>query len=391
MYGAYTNHSMGRPAPCLLKQTYSTTSNEDGQVKYWHVVAYTNKIRTDVAGGCGSRNKRLMFQFMPGYDGPNPLPLPHQLPLLANITIEPGRYPDWEQQRDTTEAYARRPPPGTVLPTHSPTTATAPGTSTSSMHQPIAGPSQPSRIPSPSNMYTPSGAVPYASPPYGPRRSRDGRGEPMWPYQTPGYHPDDQNQSFGSMPNGQPYYPYDFSHLPPNGGGPLQNRPNELYDMPRRDRPSPPRSTYGSQYPVAPGYPPYPRVDRYPDVSPDYTARPPQIQIRTHEPVDVKPIYEDGHQDKNQLTVRLPLTPVSASSVNGELPSLGPSPKLSINNNLLNPPDGSDRATLTLPPLMRSVHEGASPVSPTGRVSPNGDALPSEDARQLDGLGRRAY
>jgi hypothetical protein len=40
----YHNHQTRRPTDSLLKQTYSTTSYEDGQVKYWHVVAYTNKV-----------------------------------------------------------------------------------------------------------------------------------------------------------------------------------------------------------------------------------------------------------------------------------------------------------------------------------------------------------
>ena len=49
------------------------------------------------------------------FDVMGPLPGPQQLPVLANITIEPGRFPDWEQQCSTTEAYARRPPPGVTI------------------------------------------------------------------------------------------------------------------------------------------------------------------------------------------------------------------------------------------------------------------------------------
>lgn len=238
----------------------------------------------------------------------------------------------------------------------------------------------------------------------------------MWPYQPMNYGPEDYAHPYDPRANGQgpsPYFPYDVSPIQPNGNGSGHGHvhPTELYhDMSRRDRPPSPRSMYGSAYALAPGsgpgYPPYPRIDRYQDHPPDYSAasgggRPPQIQIRTHD-ADIKPTSLDNDtlhpqsQDKNQLSVaRLPPTPNSTTSNNPDLPSLGPSPKLSINNNLLNPPDGNGtgggRDTLTLPPLSRNVHDRASPVSPTGRVSPNGDSLQSEDARQLDGLGRKVY
>ena len=91
MYGDYRRSSR-EP---LIKQTYSTTMTNPSnrKQKKFHVVAYSSKV----SRGYLTRSRS---QHNPQGDAHNPLPLPHQLPLLATLTITPGIWPEWEHRRD---------------------------------------------------------------------------------------------------------------------------------------------------------------------------------------------------------------------------------------------------------------------------------------------------
>ncbi|ORX39231.1 Gti1/Pac2 family-domain-containing protein [Kockovaella imperatae] len=102
MYGDY-RRSAREP---LIKQTYSTTMSNPAtrKQKKFHVVAYSSKHN-------------------PQGDAHNPLPLPHQLPLLASLTITPGIWPEWEHRRDEaspTASTSRRGAPPQSYPQPSP-------------------------------------------------------------------------------------------------------------------------------------------------------------------------------------------------------------------------------------------------------------------------------
>jgi len=352
------------------------------------------------------RDDELTVQYNPLFDHMGPLPGPQQLPALANIAIDPGRFPDWEQQCSTNEAYSRRPPPGVV--TTSPTGAEAKPNASGSLE---ATPSMAysSRVSSPPReTQTPQVMPPYASPPYLPRDLQDRRIPMQYspqPYGT------DRHQAYydGRQPGRSTYPPPNGPYGPNAGLGPGPSHPGDPYYSARRER-SPPRESHNGPYTASPQTQ-YAR-DRYPENAPSYTPAyghshthshtwpgqyrgPPEI-ITTFEPVDSKAgVIDHGHGaglengkiDETQLSVhRLPPTPNSANPTS---PSNGPSPKLSITNNLLNPSE-EGRNTLTLPPLSR-MGEAGSPISSSGRKSPNGEGLPTEDARQLDGLGRRVF
>ncbi|WOO84868.1 cAMP-independent regulatory protein pac2 [Vanrija pseudolonga] len=142
---ASTSTPPRRPEP-LVKQTYSTSMTHPvtAKVKKFHVVAYSSK-----------RN--------PQGDGSNSLPLPHQLPNLANIKITPGIWPDWETRRDD---YGSRRAPSTPhsqaphLPPHHPghphahphvhphhLAATGPSTPVTATAGPIPPPPEPYPVP----------------------------------------------------------------------------------------------------------------------------------------------------------------------------------------------------------------------------------------------------
>jgi hypothetical protein len=321
------------------------------------------------------------------FDVMGPLPGPQQLPVLANITIEPGRFPDWEQQCSTTEAYARRPPPGVTISPPGPDSK-PPMTNSLDAAPPMAYSTS-------QDPHAPQMGQPYASPPYHPRdleRRNPIQYSPQQPYGQ------ERHQYYDGRPGqARPSYP-----PPPgvsytaNGGPPNPNDP--YYSAARRER-SPPRDGQ-PQYLASPPMQ-YPR-DRYPENPPSYTppnyAHPWAGQGQYRAPPEIRTTFDDstdsisivdhgnGKVDDQQLSVsRLPPTPNSANPAS---PLSGPSPKLSINNNLLNPSEEAGRNTLTLPPLSR-MGEAGSPISSSGRKSPIGEILPSEDARQLDGLGRR--
>jgi hypothetical protein len=322
---------------------------EDGKEKKWHVVAYASKVCYIPKGRWG-----IDEQYAPMCDQQGLLPCPQDLRALADVTIEPGRYPDWEQQCSTTEAYSRRPPPGVTI--------SQPPIQTATERR------ETDRTSPPLREYR---QVMYASPPYDPRELQDRR--IPYPIQPP-------EQSYYKGRPGRSQYPGEFNDYP----------------LPRRDD-----GEYLAHRPLYLPSPPGQYRDRYPQDPPSYIPNynwpmqyrgpPPEIRT-TFEPVDSKDgVIDHTSQDEHQLTVnRLPLTPNSA---NPNSPINGPSPRLSITNNLLNPPEDSSRATLTLPPLGRMGHEAVSPISnsSTGRRSPIGEGLPSEDARQLDGLGRKVY
>lgn len=302
------------------------------------------------------------------------MPLPHELPALKGITIQPSNWPEWEQQRTTTEAYARRPPPGVTLsPTNNNQTSTVPATT--------AVPDN-TRLPSPPSremLQTPA----YANAPYLPRDPYDRRAQP-YP-QPQAYGSDRYPGHYDSRQHARPAYPASDA----SSTYPTVITPSEPWYNARRERSPPPRDSTGSGYLQAP-YQYYPR-DRYAETSPSYMPYGQPVEyrspdLRSYEPIDTKP----NSALLQPSMARLPLTPNSATSTTHELPKMGPSPKLSISNNLLNPPEpGSLTAGpgLTLPPLRMTFDDG----SINGRKSPNGDTMPSEDVRQLDGLGRKAY
>jgi hypothetical protein len=324
------------------------------------------------------------------FDVMGPLPGPQQLPVLANITIEPGRFPDWEQQCSTTEAYARRPPPGVTI---------SPGADGAKPSIPNSLDATPSMAYStPHDSQTPQINQPYASPPYHPRDLE--RRAPMQYSPQPPYGQERHQGYYDGRPGqARPSYPPPFGGY--LNGGPGLQAGDPYYSGVRRER-SPPRD--GQPYLASPPMQ-YPR-DRYPENAPSYTpptyAHPWAGQGQYRAPPEIRTTFDDSSDpqvvvvdhgngkllDDQQLSVsRLPPTPNSANPAS---PLPGPSPKLSINNNLLNPSDEAGRNTLTLPPLSRMGHEAGSPISSSGRKSPIGEALlPSEDARQLDGLGRR--
>jgi hypothetical protein len=307
------------------------------------------------------------------------MPLPHELPALKGITIQPSNWPEWEQQRTTTEAYARRPPPGVTLsPIDTKTSPLAPAT-TATMDK-TAGHTFPSRLPSPPEMPpNPS----YANAQYLPRDPYDRRPQP---YGQPQIYGNDRYPAYyDSRQPARPSYPGSDS----SSSYPTIVTPSEPWYNSRRERSPPPRDSAASGYLQTP-YQYYPR-DRYAENSPSYMPYGQPVEyrspdLRSYEPIDTKP-----NSALLQPSIgRLPLTPNSATSGTHELPGTGPSPKLSINNSLLNPTENSGLPAgpgLTLPPLRMTLDD----TSINGRKSPNGEVLPSEDARQLDGLGRKAY
>lgn len=139
-----TAHSDGPRPPYrrpeqLVKQTYSTsmTDASTGKVKKFHVVAYAAKRPSHS-------------------DVQHPLPLPHQLPLLANLKVAPGIWPESEIRRESESNTApRRPtqvdtlispvhgvqggqggqPSGPIVPSYGPYESTAP-----SYTRPMSGP-----------------------------------------------------------------------------------------------------------------------------------------------------------------------------------------------------------------------------------------------------------
>lgn len=251
-------------------------------------------------------------------------------------------------------------------------------------------------------MQTPAQNV-YATPAYLPRDQYDRR-TPQ--YSQQGYPAERYHPYYDARQDTRPSYP--TTDASPHTGGIPSSEP--WAGAARRDRSPPARDPAASNYLQTP-YPYYPR-DRYPDTAPAYVPYGQQIdyrspEFRTYEAIDTKP---------NMLLStpanmpRLPPTPNSAAPdlpLNGgnlgHTTGTGPSPKLSISNNLLNPsldsglPNGNvnvnangSGAGLTLPPLRMTLDDGSA-NGINGRKSPNGDVFPKEDARQLDGLGRRAY
>ena len=309
------------------------------------------------------------------------MPLPHELPALKGITIQPSNWPEWEQQRTTTEAYARRPPPGVTLsPTHGNGSSSAQAT-TAAMDS-ASGSSYPARLPSPPGrdmLQNPS----YANQPYI-REPYDRRAQAYAQPQT--YGSDRYPAYYDTRQPPRPAYP--ASEAP--SAYPTVITPAEPWYGSRRERSPPPRDPASSGYLQTP-YPYHPR-DRYPENSPSYMPYGQPVEyrspdLRSYEPIDTKP---NSALLQPNVAPRLPLTPNSATFMTQELPGTGPSPKLSINSNLLNPPEHGGLPAgpgLTLPPLRMTLDDG----SINGRKSPNGEVLPSEDARQLDGLGRKAY
>jgi hypothetical protein len=210
-----------RPEP-LVKQTYSTSMTHPvtHKIKKFHVVAYSSK-----------RN--------PQGDGSNPLPLPHQLPNLANIKITPGIWPDWETRRDdynsrrTTSARhpspSHPPPPPAhphAPPHHFPAGPGTPVTATAAPYPPAP------------EMYRPPSPGAFAPPPPGP----DGRPpEAPAPHDRryPVYPPYDMYD--------RPPYPYDM-YPPPDR---YYDRYHPYYHHPRDYPPShmpPPDYRYDDRY-----------------------------------------------------------------------------------------------------------------------------------------------
>lgn len=312
------------------------------------------------------------------------MPLPHELPALKGITIQPSNWPEWEQQRTTTEAYARRPPPGVTLsPTDNNTSRSTAPAATAALDTMPSG-AYPSRLPSPPNkdmLQAPS----YGSTPYPPRDPYDRRTQPYAQPQI--YGTDRYPAHYDSRQPARPASAYPASDT--SSTYPIVVTPTEPWYTSRRERSPPPRDSAASGYLQTP-YQYYPR-DRYAETSPSYMPYGQPVEyrspdLRSYEPIDTKP----NSALLQPSMARLPLTPNSATSATHELPGTGPSPKLSINSNLLNPPENGGLPAgpgLTLPPLRLTLDDG----SINGRKSPNGDAMPSEDVRQLDGLGRKAY
>ncbi|KAL7421125.1 hypothetical protein Q5752_004010 [Cryptotrichosporon argae] len=239
--GYYGSGSPRRVEP-LIKQTYSTTMTHpvNAKAKKFHVVAYSSKHN-------------------PQGDGPNPLPLPHELPNLARIKVQPGIWPDWESRRE--EYNARR--QASSAPT--PTPSVAPSAS--------AGPSTPGTAHAHAHAATPAPApvpAPYlehraGSPRHEPPRSYlyDRRDWREYADEARGRDRDPRER------DPRPGPPRDYRDYPDYVRYPPPDRYHMSYPDPRD-----PRYERDGQLPPPPPPPPgafYPP----PHYHPDYYARPP--------------------------------------------------------------------------------------------------------------------
>ena len=193
------------------------TEASTGKVKKFHVVAYANKRQ-------------------PQGDAHQPLPLPNELPLLANLKVVPGIWPEWEQRRESDPAS------GPQKPIH-----------VEALIAPIHGAVPPGIAPS----YQYDGNSSYQRPMTGPR--------PRTPPLPMGHQVNGQAPG-GSMDR---YHPYHRNRPPPFPG---------INEYPPRRGSLPAPITAPSSFAPYPPYPDIPQTsfrDRPPPSDPQYPSSAP--------------------------------------------------------------------------------------------------------------------
>ncbi|ORY33026.1 Gti1/Pac2 family-domain-containing protein [Naematelia encephala] len=353
-YNAPPGHySNPKQAESLVKQTYSTTMTHPVTAKFkkFHVVAYSSKHN-------------------PQGDAHNPLPLPHQLPLLANLKIPPGIWPEWEHRREEVYAGRRRDGPG---PQSAPVTAFPSPEAHAYRHPTSPGGHE---------------AYPYPGP-------GAGRQAPFYPGRPDPYMGRHMSQPPAYPPN-ERYHPY-YTNGPRPGGGGLGGGgggggsgvapggaggriPSEPY---YRDRDPSPSHPYGQPYPSN-QYPsdPYaasnngmynPRTREYyldeaPPLqqaaikrSPEINTRPPPLP-NTNSNINVNGNSTSTSERNSNGTLQPPAGPMMPDPT-----VAGRSPKMSIGSNLLNP-DSVTSGGLTLPPLRMTIDERTTKVNNSAGV-----------------------
>lgn len=366
--------SSTRRADQLVKQTYSTSMTDaaTGKINKFHVVAYASKRH-------------------PQGDGQNPLPLPHHLPLLANLKVVPGIWPEWEQRRDSDPAT------GSKKPIH-----------VEALIAPINTTGAPGGPPYSAFGPGPSGVPQYQQRPMsGPR--------PRTPPNGMGHQMNAAAASSGSMDR---YHPYSRNRPPPFPGineypprrtslpaphtapcyaayPPYQNIAPDYREPPYPDLPYPqsappsgPLSALPPQVPPPPhAYPSGYVADRYdPYNRPGFSMRSPPFYARPPLGADTgMPLYGTGGEVAGMASRRDPeqgISPISA--VSPITSSSSRSPRLSMSTLLSSDvPTGQGYApgpassALTLPPLRMALDGNQLPpkvISTT--TSPASHALP---------------
>lgn len=332
------HHQMYAPRQqeSLIKQTYSTSMTHPvtGKVKKFHVVAYSSKHN-------------------PQGDAHNPLPLPHQLPLLSTMKVSPGIWPEWEHNRG--EPSIRRPMPSTspyAVPSRLPPAHTSPMT--------VAAPISPSFQP-PSRSTSPSSYGRQGA--WGGHSQRDPKD--YYPRPSPGLSADSRFNPYHS----RPYRATDDSHYDPpvirHISPPARLQAHQEHRVPSSSHLSTSNHTSGGHW-FAPSI----------KISPDHLSAPVQLPPTPHSPFDMQ-----------------------SGSRGGNSP-----PKLSISGQLLNRDReaGIIPGSLTLPPLrfgdekirtpggslmIYNLSSGSSSGTGGGSKDERGDRW-DEDRRKLGELGR---
>ncbi|KAK4684378.1 Gti1/Pac2 family transcription factor, partial [Tremellales sp. Uapishka_1] len=365
--------SNSRVSESLIKQTYSTSMTHPitNKLKKFHVVAYSSKHN-------------------PQGDAHNPLPLPTQLPDLANLKITPGIWPDWESRR---EDAGRRPtsyPPSQTL---SPVTATrSPQTHMQGLPQHYNG--LPPRGASPPRQLAPrhyNSESPHLPNPSDPRS--------VYQYSNlpPPHDPYSSRQHQPLHPN-LPHYSSHRAHSSLHANGPYQRAPDHVGHLAQQGEAA---RGYPNGVPMPPARPPT-FIDRHDSRTGDPQRSPPQMADRKRE----YPTEPPRHRPlSRQEYGAAPLTPVSSGSSTHlaphptDPPNSGRSPKMSIASSLLN--SGSSTG-VKLPPLRMSKEDERpleevpksgqqDPQEQVSQTSPKKDGRKSwgEDNRQLGELGKR--
>ncbi|RSH95133.1 hypothetical protein EHS25_000219 [Saitozyma podzolica] len=375
----------------LIKQTYSTTMTHPvtGKVKKFHVVAYSSKLN-------------------PQGDSHNPLPLPHQLPLLANIKIPSGIWPEWEHRREAD--YARRTP--VIAPNSTPVTAIASSESSSSAghshshsHPPPPPPApyshRPEDQPYPDSRY-------YPTPPGYPRHEYGGPPPPLPPL------PPSSTYAPGHNPNHNPTHNHNHAaHTQPT----QSHERYHPYAAPR----SYPAYSSSSPYPPPPdGYddrdpipgrtlrsPSFPPFRSYQDIAPSHATSLSEHQLSHPHSAPPGSVSNSNSNSTSNSNSHSHSHSGSISNPN-QVPNPNQNPAPNQNpsqNSTRSPPrlgisaalDGVSSGGLTLPPLRMAIDDNARLPSPAassngmGKLSPRLSDGVGEDARQLGALGKTVF
>lgn len=271
--GYYTTPGpSSKKSESLIKQTYSTTMTHPitGKVKKFHVVGYSSKV----SYFCPITEHAETLQHNPQGDAHNPLPLPRQLPLLTNLKITSGIWPEWDHRRDL-DFPARRMTAG-LSPRSDPQTGPISAVP-SSDRPPSLNVSPPTAYPAPIRPLSP-GREQYPSREYGREQAQL----------------TSHDQRHAPAPYIQPYYPQPPYHDP-------YESQRQFYA--NRSIPQPPASSYMPQH----SQPTQQSNDRYhPYQTSSRSGRPPQYPSNATNPSSAlsvpayftppNPYHESGRQ-----------------------------------------------------------------------------------------------